>query len=969
MSIDETVRDGVSVSAGQFAQLMEAITASQTRMDERFAEFRTEVRQGQEDAAAKALKRARYEKPYEFKRKGNEEQASFNAKLDETVAEAEAELAEAGTSAAPALQRAMDAVKQGRRLIAERQKLIKIADRSEYGWGVVTEYTTDELAEGSDDEKRLERAEKAAEQKAAKRRKKRAGSTSGRPRGQPRPSAPVTMAAPTASLQCQATTTRRPGAATAPMQRAVGPCFACGEMGHLRVHCPKTVAAAESGRRWYPFDKGDISDNVYGCGGVSPVCGVVSPVHGVVRQSDKACNVGSVGAMWEEAVSMAPDGQALVDNQEVAPDNMSRVWEVEDGELSFPATIKGRLREHSCFWKEELHASPVVLSIIDSGYVLPLKSEPTPFYRRNQASAFKNFKFVQQSIEELLASGCVMEVPDAPHICSPMSVVENSVGKKRLVINLRHLNRFLWKQKFKYEDLRVAMLLFEKGDFLFSFDLKSGYHHIDIAEAHFKYLGVSWEGKFYVFTVLPFGLCTACYIFTKVVRPLVRYWRSKGLRILVYLDDGLCAVTGQQAAVEASQLVQTTLENAGFVVHNRKSIWQPTQRLAWLGFVVDVALGQIEVPQEKISALRSLITQACLSRQIGAKRLASIVGKIISMSLAFGPVSRFMTRSMYAVLQSRYAWCDRLALTDEAMDELTFWSSSLEDYNAQPIWHSPSAVRFVYSDASETGYGGFVVEHGTCVSHGQWTVAEAGLSSTWRELAAVWLVLLSVAQKLSNYRVRWFTDNQNVVRILQVGSRKPDLHAVALKVFALAIQYQIRLEPEWVPRELNEKADFLSRIVDHDDWFLNPSVFAELDAAWGPHTVDRFADFHNRQMPRFNSRCWNPGAEAVDAFTVHWGLDNNWWCPPVALIPRIIGHARVCEAVGTLIVPYWPSAPFWPLVHPAVGSFANFVTDVRDIPLSELLILPGLSGSSLFDGQIPNTKVLALRCNFTNRPH
>ena len=342
---------------------------------------------------------------------------SFNAKLDETVAEVEAELVEAGTSAAPALQRAMDAVKQSRRLIAERQKLLKIADRSEYGLGVVAEYTTDEVAEGSDDEKRLERAEKAAEQKTAKRRKKRAGSTSGRPCGQPRPSVPVAMAAPTVSLQCQATTTRRPGTATAPVQQAVGPYFACGELGHLRVHCPKTVAAAESGGRWYPFDKGDISD---GCGGVSPVCGVV---HGVVRQPDKECNVGRVGAMWEEAVSMAPNGQALVDNQEVAPDNMSRVWEVVDGELSF--SVKGRLRDHSCLWKEELHASPVVLSTIDSGYVLPLKSKPTPFYRRNQASAFK---FVQQSIEELLASGCVMEVPDAPHICSPISVVENSVS-------------------------------------------------------------------------------------------------------------------------------------------------------------------------------------------------------------------------------------------------------------------------------------------------------------------------------------------------------------------------------------------------------------------------------------------------------------------------------------------------------------------------------------------------------------
>lgn len=160
----------------------------------------------------------------------------------------------------------------------------------------------------------------------------------------------------------------------------------------------------------------------------------------------------------------------------------------------------------------------------------------------------------------------------------------NSAGKKRLVINLRHLNRFLWKQKFKYEDLRVAMSLFVKNDFLFSFDLKSGYHHIDIADVHEKYLGFCWDRQFYVFTVLPFGLATACYIFTKVVRPLVRYWRSRGLRILVYLDDGLCAVTGEQAAVQASQLVKSTIEKAGFVAHPKKSVWEPTQRLVWLGF-------------------------------------------------------------------------------------------------------------------------------------------------------------------------------------------------------------------------------------------------------------------------------------------------------------------------------------------------------------------------------------------------
>ena len=83
-----------------------------------------------------------------------------------------------------------------------------------------------------------------------------------------------------------------------------------------------------------------------------------------------------------------------------------------------------------------------------------------------------------------------------PHICSPLSVVESSSGKKRLVINL---NRFLWKQKYKYEDLRV---LLERGDYMFSFDLKSGYHHVDIAKEHWQYLGFSWQTCFYVFTVL-----------------------------------------------------------------------------------------------------------------------------------------------------------------------------------------------------------------------------------------------------------------------------------------------------------------------------------------------------------------------------------------------------------------------------------------------------------------------------------
>ena len=91
----------MAVSSDQFAQLMAAIQASQERFDNKFAEFRAEVRQGQ-DAAAKAVKKVRHKKPYSFKRKGNEEQAGFNEKVEDAIAEAQIHLS--GTAAHKSLR-------------------------------------------------------------------------------------------------------------------------------------------------------------------------------------------------------------------------------------------------------------------------------------------------------------------------------------------------------------------------------------------------------------------------------------------------------------------------------------------------------------------------------------------------------------------------------------------------------------------------------------------------------------------------------------------------------------------------------------------------------------------------------------------------------------------------------------------------------------------------------------------------
>ena len=47
--------------------------------------------------------------------------------------------------------------------------------------------------------------------------------------------------------------------------------------------------------------------------------------------------------------------------------------------------------------------------------------------------------------------------------------------------------------------------------------------------------------------------------------------------------------------------------------------------------------------------------------------LASIVGQIMSMSLALGPIARLRTRALYAVIDSRHSWSDQLELFDDAI--------------------------------------------------------------------------------------------------------------------------------------------------------------------------------------------------------------------------------------------------------------------------------------------------------------
>ena len=218
------------------------------------------------------------------------------------------------------------------------------------------------------------------------------------------------------------------------------------------------------------------------------------------------------------------------------------------------AGVKGRLKSSVSFWASTLDAPQFTLDTISRGYRIPFASYPAPCFLSNNLSVLRHPDFAVHAISELLDNGYITEHSEAPFCVNPLTVAESK--KLRLVIDLRHVNCHLVRFKFEYEDLRSLSQVLQEGHWFFTWDLKSGYHHVDISPDHQKYLGFAWPFnsvlRYFTFAVLPFSPSSACFCFTKLLRPSVKRWRSMGHYSFVYLDDGFGSQPERTSAVAAA---------------------------------------------------------------------------------------------------------------------------------------------------------------------------------------------------------------------------------------------------------------------------------------------------------------------------------------------------------------------------------------------------------------------------------
>ena len=148
--------------------------------------------------------------------------------------------------------------------------------------------------------------------------------------------------------------------------------------------------------------------------------------------------------------------------------------------------------------------------------------------------------------------------------------------------------------------------------------------------------------------------------------------------------------------------------------------------------------------------------------------------------------------------------------------------------------------------------------------------------------------------------------------VIHQGGSNPQFNYVAKAIWTIASKEDIHLMCHHIRGIYNVEADLLSRMDDPFNWRLDPLVFQNLDRHFGPHTIDRFADLNNQQLPRYNSRFADPDSEGVDALAQqNWIDENNYCCPPFRLIESVINCVVNQKADTTLIAPLWSAQPWY----------------------------------------------------------
>ena len=266
----------------------------------------------------------------------------------------------------------------------------------------------------------------------------------------------------------------------------------------------------------------------------------------------------------------------------------------------------------------------------------------------------------------------------------------------------------------RFETLKKLRTLSRAGDFFCSADLKDGYfaiainpgEHQDFFTFDLGDLGTAGNAgpRFITCMTLSFGWSLSPWVFTKVMRVLVGALRSRGVRVLPYLDDFLLLSRDHASALRDREILSTLLHNLGLRRNETKGMWEPAQVVDHLGLRIDSQRELFLIPPEKVDKIKKaatamLCTAARKTRWVTSRELASFAGTVLSVHLAC-PLARYRTRALFDTLSERKGWSGSVRLNATALSDLRWWAAFGGKDAERALWIPPTTQQ-MHTDAAD----------------------------------------------------------------------------------------------------------------------------------------------------------------------------------------------------------------------------------------------------------------------------
>ena len=474
-------------------------------------------------------------------------------------------------------------------------------------------------------------------------------------------------------------------------------------------------------------------------------------------------------------------------------------------------------------------------------------------------------------VADLLQKGAVRPIPtnQVTFISNLFLVNKKGSTKFRPVINLKQLNAFIPHDKFKLEGWGEVKAAIFPNCYFARIDLKDAFLSVEIHPNSQPYLTFSWRASLYCWTRLPFGLKTSPRIFTKLLKPVVATLRKEGILIIVYLDDFLLIGDSPQSLRSHVQRTTTLLTALGYTINREKSALDPSQRVTFLGYIIDSVNMRLSVPDEKLIHIRHDLPSLAHARTSTLRAMASLLGKLNALTTIVRSIRYYcldLTQQVSTTTARTRNFDSSIQIPTSTQIDLLWWHANLKLLANGPITPPPVSME-ITTDSSLEGWGAW---SGPRSTGGKWNADDRHLHINALELKAILVATHNLAGHLSNTSIAIRTDNTSAMHcIYNFGSlRSATLGSLSRRLWAWAFERNIYIRATYIPGVQNELAEALSgTIIDNHSFSLQQSIFNRVEECFGPFEVDLLADFTNYEAHTYLSWVRDPFAHGIDAFS------------------------------------------------------------------------------------------------------